>query len=95
MNNTIQFPNPLPKLENLKLNEIDIYNPSPELEQYIIRNSNLIAYYVPKFLTEDLSDDPDYDNLPAIDRHLILAFAFASLNLDTFEILNRKYQLEQ
>lgn len=83
------------QIENLKFSEIDIYDPSPELEQYIIRNSNLIAYYAPKFLTDDLSLDPDYDNLPAIDKNLILSFAFASLNLDTFEILNRKYQLEQ
>jgi len=83
------------QLENIKFSEIDIFDPSPELEQYIIRNSNLIAYYTPKFLTETLSDDPEYNNLPAIDQFLIIAFAFASLNYNTFEILNRKYQLEQ
>lgn len=83
------------QLENINFSDIDIYNPSPELKNYIIRNSNLILYYAPKFLTDDLSLDPDYYNLPQLDQDLVLAFAFASLNLNTFEILNKQYEFEQ
>jgi hypothetical protein len=74
---------------NITIRDINLNNPTPELSEYINRNQNLIAYYAPKFLTDDLSADPYYTQLPAIDQHLILAFAFASLNYDTYEILNR------
>ena len=76
------------KLSNLK--EINIYDPTPELLEYIKKSENLIAYYAPKFLIQDLSKDKDYPNLPLLDQHLILVFAIASLSVDVYEVLHRE-----
>jgi hypothetical protein len=76
-------------LDNIRISDINLNNLTPELSEYINRNHNLIAYYAPKFLTDDLSIDPEFRQLSAIDHYLIIAFAFGSLDLDTYEILNR------
>lgn len=76
-------------LESLILHEIDLTDPTPELSEYINRNQNLILYYASKFLTDDLSADPEYQQLSPLDYNIILAIACASLDLDTHEILNR------
>ena len=77
-------------IDNLPFEEINIFDPTPELLDYINRTQNLIAYYAPKFLTDDIHADPEYNQLPQLDRHLILAFAFASLDIDTYEVLHRE-----
>lgn len=76
-------------MENATIYDIDLNNPSDELIEYIRRNHNLIAYYAPKFLTEDLSLDPDYYQLPDFDQSVILVFALKSLSIDVYEIINR------
>ena len=76
-------------LETLDLREINLNTLTPELSEYIIRIQNLILYYAPKFLTDDLSADPEFQQLSPLDHKLILAYALASLDFDTYEILNR------
>jgi hypothetical protein len=76
-------------LDNIRISDINLNDPTPELSEYIKRNQNLITYYASGFLTDDLSADPYYTQLSAIDQHLILAFAFASIDINTYEVLNR------